>query len=64
MESDHDAFRDCQEDQQLIDDVYFNWASATALPRDEGDLHPENIIYSLQSLSDPTLIGVCDQVQL
>ena len=48
MESDHDAFRDCQEDQQLIDDDYFKnhfWASATAMPRDEGDLHPEKVIF-------------------
>ena len=68
MESDHDAFRDCQEDQQLIDDVYFKnhlWAYAAAMPGDEGDdVHPENVIYSLQSLIDSTFVGVCNQVQL
>ena len=51
----------------INDDVYFKnhlGSYAAAMPGDEGDVHPENVIYSLQSLIDPTWIGVCDQVQL
>ena len=55
MESNHDAFRDCQEDQQLIDDVYFKnhlWAYAAAMPGDEGDdVHPDRPQRSIETIA-------------